>query len=185
MNRALDLNPGSAAAHLYRGHLYADHLHDPDQALADFDEAIRLDPSPAMAWYQRGVVHQRRKEYEPAVADLTEAVKHDPQIAQCLNALAWLLATCPEAGFRDGAKAVEEATRACELTAWKNRECLDTLAAGCAEAGRFDDAVKWQKKALEDEHAPEEARKAMQQRLQLYQEGKPYREERGGAGHVD
>ena len=100
------------------------------------------------------------------------------------NTLAWLLATCPEDRFRDGKKAVAAATRACELTRWKNAEVLDTLAAADAEAGDFDAAVKWQLKALglmgKDD---EPGRKAMDARLVLYRAKKPYREQ-PKAGHA-
>ena len=41
-----------------------------------------------------------------------------------------------------------EATRACNLTQWRDPDCLDTLAAAYAETGAFDAAVEWQKEAI-------------------------------------
>ena len=69
------------------------------------------------------------------------------------------------------------ATRACELTEWQNSDYLETLAAACAEAGDFDAAVKWQAKANALHFIPE-ARASGETRLKLYQEKKPYRDDR-------
>lgn len=106
------------------------------------------------------------------------AIRHNTTDVEVHNGLVWLQATCPVAHYRDGKKAVESATRACELTKWQEHGCLDTLAASYAEAGDFDTAVKWQKSALEllpkDD---EQIRKDYHMRLELYQAKKPYREE--------
>ncbi len=107
-----------------------------------------------------------------------------PDMLEFMIGLARFQATCPVAELRDGAKAVENATKACELTNWKDWEYLDTLAAAYAEAGDFDSAIKWQQKAIdllpEDEEEPSERRAKrradFEERLKLYQSGKPYRE---------
>ena len=95
-------------------------------------------------------------------------------LEQAFNSLAWLLATCPESTVRNGEKAVQSASRACELSQWKEAAYIDTLAAAYAEAGAFDQAVKFQKQSLEMTRAP--GRRRMQERLKLYQQRKPYRE---------
>ena len=93
------------------------------------------------------------------------------------NSLAWLLATCWDPTVRDGKRAVEVATKLCELTDWKDPNSFDTLAAAFAEAGQFADAVKWQKKALEHPR-PFRPRSwsRSRPRLKLYEAGKPYHE---------
>jgi len=111
-------------------------------------------------------------EFAEAISDYEAAVRVDPGYALGFKDLAWLRATCPVAEFRDGAKAVEQATKASELTNWKKAHYVGT------EAGDFDSAVKWHKKAFD--LLPEEQQPTYQaifeSRLKLYQSGKPYRE---------
>ena len=75
----------------------------------------------------------------------------------------------------DGAKALEFATKAVAVDPhWTLK---DTKAAALAEVGRFDEAVAEQSKAIADcKHDPEEVAK-MKERLKLYQDKKPYRDE--------
>jgi serine/threonine-protein kinase len=148
---------------------------DYDTAIAEFTEAIRLDPESDGAYYNRAHAYADKKEYAKAIADYNEAIRLAPEDASSHTSLAWLLATCPQAEFRDGQRAVELATRACELSDWKDANDLENLAAAYAECGRFDDAVQWQTKAvalgtgLEN---PDESR----QRLDLFKAGKPFRD---------
>lgn len=62
--------------------------------------------------------------------------------------MAWIRATCPGAQYRNGREATSAATRACELSHWKRRDYLQTLAAAYAESGSFQLAVHWQEKAI-------------------------------------
>ncbi len=64
--------------------------------------------------------------------------------------------------------------KACELSHWKDVRNLSRLAAACAEMGNFEDAIKWQKKAIE--LATKEQRAVFEERIAFYRGGKPYRE---------
>jgi hypothetical protein len=59
-----------------------------------------------------------------------------------------MLATSHEDQYRNGKWALEEATRACELSHWIDPDAYDTLAAACAETGDFASAVRWQNLAI-------------------------------------
>lgn len=144
------------------------------KALGDVNEAIRLDPKHVGAYCSRGRALQGMGEYEKAIADYTQARRLDPKYWNSYASLAWLLATCPDPKFRDGVKAVADAKRACELTQWSDGNLIDTLAAAYAEAGNFQEAVKWQEKALS--MCADDAKTDFQSRLDLYKSGKPYRE---------
>jgi Flp pilus assembly protein TadD len=90
-----------------------------------------------------------------------------------LNNLAWIRATDRSAELRDGAQAVKLAERCCKLSNYKMNGTLDTLAAAYAEAGRFDDAIRWQTKAIELAGAADTSE--LKKQLESYQAGKPLR----------
>ncbi|MBX7167985.1 MAG: tetratricopeptide repeat protein [Pirellulales bacterium] len=148
-----------------------------DNALVDYSEAIRLDPQNPFAFNNRGVVREAKRDYARALRDYSDAIRLDPQYATPFNHRAWLQATCPEDAIRNGKEALADATKACELTGWKNADRIDTLAAAYAEAGDFANAVKWEEKALELV-ADETLKPELKARLALYREGQPFRDRR-------
>ena len=141
--------------------------------LAGSDPSFRWDFS--ITWLYLATAQMGAGQLKEARQSMEEAIKAGPQPAGACSSLAWLLATCWEDSIRDGKKAIGLATRACELSEWKNPDFLDTLAAAYAEAGQFDDAVKWQKKALEHPEAFDAAEfEQAKQRLKLYEARQPY-----------
>src|SRR5829696_3064008 len=113
--------------------------------------------------------------YARALAGYEEAARLTPHDAEAHNDRAWLLATCPDARYRDGKRAVGSATRACELTNWRKSALLDTLAAAYAEAGDFARAARWQQETLDRTPEDDSDRKGFLHRLELYKAGNPYR----------
>ncbi len=119
-----------------------------------------------------GLVRFAQGRYDEARAHFDEAIRLNPTDPSAYNNRASLLATCPEAKYRDGPAAVAAATRACALTGWSQPSSLDTLAAAYAEAGDFAAAADWQEKAigmLDDGVRKDDYRT----RLALYRAGKP------------
>ena len=171
-NKAILIDPEYAEPYYNRG-IISNTRKNYEKAIADYSAVIRLNPYYINALCNRGFAWQRKKEYEKALADFERASRVDPGHAGALNSRALLLATCPNARFRDGGKAVVSATRACELSEWTDPGYIDTLAAACAEANDFTAAVKWQLRAIElwtDEAVKEDCRS----RLKLFQAKTPY-----------
>ena len=95
-----------------------------------------------------------------------------PRDAEAFRNWAWFLATCPDANYRDGPRAVRSARRSLELDAMDSFGILDALAAARAEAGDYTQAVACQKKV--NASAPDRAWAVLRSRLDLYQSDRPF-----------
>jgi tetratricopeptide (TPR) repeat protein len=174
-NQALRFNPNYAIAYNNRGYAWND-KGEYDKAIEDYNQAIRLNPHYAIAYNNRGSAWENKGDYEKAAEDLIQAIRLDPGSAQHYNALAWLQATCPNQRYRDGRRAFQNASKACQLDGGKDWNKIDTLAAACAENGNFDAAVQWETKAIALTK-DEKAKGIAGSRLELYKAKKPYRAE--------
>ena len=130
------------------------------------------DPQTAIGYVERGVQSEQLRKYEDALIDHSEAIRLDPNLADAYNGRAWIYAAASDLRFRNGQSAVADATKACNLTAWKKPEFIDTLAAAYAEAGDFGEAVKWQTNALE--LVDKLDKRGFRSRLKLYKSGTAY-----------
>jgi tetratricopeptide (TPR) repeat protein len=106
---------------------------------------VRNAPFPEL-WAKRGDAYAALGRWEEATSDYAKDVELRPNAAAAHNALAWLLATCPDAKYRDPRRAVTAARRAVELgldqaTFWR------TLGVAQYRAGTWRDAVQALEKA--------------------------------------
>lgn len=149
-----------------------------EEALADLDEAVRLDPKLVSARCNRGFAWFKRGDYDKALENFNQALELDDQDPLGHYELARFYATCPFEDYRDGARAVTEATLACDLDRWETWNYVAALAAAYAESGEFDKAVDYQRQAMALDHRPESRdRKEMEARLEKYMAREPWREE--------
>jgi Flp pilus assembly protein TadD len=114
-----------------------------------------------------------------AVKHFRDALQLAPNDFQTLTWLARVLAADENSAVRNGSEAISLAQRANDLTSAGQPFVLDTLAMAYAEAGRFKDAQATVQRAIELATAAGAQKNLpqMQQRLELYQAGKPYRED--------
>jgi tetratricopeptide (TPR) repeat protein len=148
-----------------------------DNAISDYTKVIETDPKNADAYVLRGDTYYKQGRYDKAISDLTQATEVDPGFAEAYNVRAWLLATCPDAASRDGAKAVKLAKKALNLS--RNATFLDTLAAAYAEAGQFGEAIMIELEAIQTLKKEGDEKKFLDefnQRLTSYESHKPWRE---------
>lgn len=111
------------------------------RALRDDETLVQARAALADLLITRGAHAEARRELEKARG----AAPQDETLAL---ALAWLLATAPDAAARDGVQAVEIARTLVDGRDAPHPQALDTLAAALAEAGRFDEARAMQERAL-------------------------------------
>jgi len=148
---------------------------DIDRALADYNELLRLDPKRPKSYAGRAYAWQMKGRLDLSIADYEEALRlglNDPFVS---SRLAFALATARDEKLRDGPRAVELATKAYEVTKGYPGS-IEALAAGHAELGEFEEASKWQQKAIAAWIGPD-AKKRAADRLALYQKHLPCRED--------
>jgi len=115
-------------------------LGETDKAISDYSKALDLDQRDGIALVFRGDAYSQLHKFAQARADYEKALKLTPASARLHNALAWLLATCPDAKLRDPERAVNLAKRAVQLapqvaTSWT------TLGAAHYRVGEWKAAV--------------------------------------------
>jgi tetratricopeptide (TPR) repeat protein len=52
---------------------------EPDKAVPEFNEAIKLNPRYTAAYFNRGLAHARRKDHDRAIEDFAAAIRLDPR----------------------------------------------------------------------------------------------------------
>ncbi len=161
----------------------------PREAIRRFTRALEIDADNFPCRRGRSDAAISIGDHPAALADLEKAHALEPDDSGVLNNLAWLLATSPDADLRDGKRAVELATKACEETKWEEAHIISTLAAAYAESGDFDSARKYSKQAVDKGAENEEVKEQLEAELASYEAAKPWRErqimEEAGAAAAD
>jgi len=178
---ALALNPNDVHA-LYGLGTYLADTGRLEEGKPLLEKAIRIHPANPEALGALASIFDSQGDYEDAIRFYRAGLEAQPDHTGILNNLAWLLATCPDAAYRDGPEAVRLASRACELTGYGQPLLIGTLAAAQAEAGDFTGAVATAERAASLATALRLNDLAVKNRelIQLYGQGQPFHDERQG-----
>ena len=128
-----------------RGLAYQD-KHDYDRAIADYDEAIRLDPKYDPAFNNRGAAYLAKGGHDRAIADLNEAIRLDPRDSgQYLNrGLANLYSGSLPKALADLNQSIELNPKSAYAALWRDVvERRSNLPSRLAQASMQIDMTEW------------------------------------------
>src|SRR2546430_11146976 len=103
-----------------------------DGAIEHFRAALLIRPDHPDCHTTLAIALDESGQFAEAIGHYERATGISPQSVSALANLAWLLATCPDATFRDGFKAIQLARQADQLSGGTNALVLPPLAAGMA-----------------------------------------------------
>ena len=173
LRKQVEGDPDDSVAWLQLGLLYGSEK-EITKAIDAFTAAIKIDRRREFAYQVRADTYLSRGMQKEAIADYERAVQLEEGNSGVLNNLAWVLATSPDEKLRDGERALTLATKACELTSYKQAHILSTLAAAYAETGDFKTARKWSQKSIDV--ADDSLKDQLRKELANYEKDEPWRE---------
>ncbi len=146
-----------------------------NEAHGQFQQVLALVPTDSDAQFGAAVTSIRLGRHQDARARLTGGAAAHPDESRFIHALARLMAAAPDARVRDGRRAQSVAETLLEAQPTVDR--AETLAMALAEVGRFEEAVAWQRHAIEEVQRGGSATLAqeMEGNLKLYERGRPCR----------
>lgn len=180
--KVLELRAGRAPNELAAAHYnLANALteeHQLNEAAGHYEQAIELRPDYADAHINLGNALAQQRSFGDAIAHYRKAVEIEPASILAQNQLAWLLATCPDAGQRNAVEALHIAERANQLSGGHDAIVLRTLAAAYAENHQFARAREYAQSGLSQANESRNAALAesLEKELGLYQRGLSWRQ---------
>lgn len=146
------------------------------QAQAAFANLRTAQPATVRGWTGEAQALLDLGNARGAKALLEEFYRTQPQHSCAMQVLARFLAACPCAEERDGAQALRLAQTL--FNQGRTAERAEALAMALAEVGRFGDALKWERWALEQlgEHADPSLLRRHRMLLALYENKRPCRD---------
>jgi tetratricopeptide (TPR) repeat protein len=175
LEKALEGDPKSAELHNSIGVALVYQRRAKD-AVVHFEKALEARPGFIDAHQNLGdTLNYLRGDTARALVHWRAVLRANPNHLPVLISMARVLAATPDATTRNAAEAVELGERAVQLSGGREPTVLDVLAAAYAEAGRFADAARTARQALElaTQQNKTQLAEALRLRIDTYESGKP------------
>jgi tetratricopeptide (TPR) repeat protein len=169
---ALQAEPGYPPAHLRLAETLR-RSGEAEQALRHYAPVVAADPRQAEARLGSAMCLVHLERWTAARDELEGAVGVLPDQPALAHALARILVSAPDDAVRDARRAMVLLGPLARQG--QNTEVAETIAMALAEAGRFDEAIEWQRKAIEVVRSRGGDAGRMQENLALYERGEACR----------
>ncbi|HTU27181.1 MAG TPA: tetratricopeptide repeat protein, partial [Pirellulales bacterium] len=158
-----------------------------DTGIPLVEQAVAFDPKNAELQFCLGMALVELGERQNALAHLTEALRLAPQDVPMLWQTAWLLATSADPSIRDGARALQLATKAVQKSDGRAPHAFDAQAAALAETENFEGAVAAAERgsALALTQGDTALADAIDARIRLYRQGTAYHQPASSVPKLD
>jgi tetratricopeptide (TPR) repeat protein len=173
LQSALSVDPKSIPAHIELARLY--HLGGRiEEALSHYAAVLQIDAGLAETRFWHAALLILAQRHDEALTALEQATELFPQDSRLRLLLARTLAASPSEALRDTSRAEQLLSQA---RGSRDAFFAETAAMVAAGAGRFDEAMRWQGKAIEALEGvnPRAALHRARRRAVLYQRGEPCR----------
>ena len=131
-----------ALAYFYRGVAHAD-KREYDDAIADYTEAVKLNPKHAPSYNNRGSTYEKQGDNKSALADYSKAIQAAPNFGLAYNNRCWSYYLA-----RDFKNALPDCNKALKLNP-KNSHALDSRCAVYVGQKKYDLAIADCSKAID------------------------------------
>jgi tetratricopeptide (TPR) repeat protein len=169
---AVRLDPDSTDGRFELARLLG-HLGRYDEALQELGRVIEEAPHHGPARRAQATALLLQQRYGEARASLQESLSALPADLQLAHALARLLASAPDDRVRNGLLALDLARRVFQAHA--STPTAETLAMAHAEAGRFDEAIRSQRRLVTEAEGAGREVSLMRRRLLAFEERRAWR----------
>jgi arylsulfatase A-like enzyme/Tfp pilus assembly protein PilF len=178
--RALESRPDSAATHLNAAIAYL-RLGRIGTAIDHLSRSVAMRPD-ARAEHLLGRALLLKGLAAPALEAFSRAHELDPTWPPPVNDALWLLSAHPDAAVRDPERAVLLAEGTVDLADADDVGTLEARASAYASAGRYGEAVRLARSAVDAATAAGRPVEPIRRRLALYEEGLPFVASDAGRG---